>query len=123
MELELIDPAGEDPEEQVVVVITPDDGEPPAAPSVPAKPSPGWSQGSRSDEEEAPASSSQASAPESSQPPEPEVSSAPEELPAAAGTGDISVPLLIGVSIAGAMLLTLIVFLIIGAKSGRFRRQ
>lgn len=123
VELELIDPAGEDPEEQVVVVITPDDGEPPAAPSVPAKPSPGWSQGSRSDEEEAPASSSQASAPESSQPPEPEVSSAPEELPAAAGTGDISVPLLIGVSIAGAMLLTLIVFLIIGAKSGRFRRQ
>ena len=83
MELELIDPAGEDPEEQIVVVITPDDGEPPATPSVPAKPSPGWSQGSRSDEEEAPASSSQAPAPHSSQPPEREFYSAPEELPAA----------------------------------------
>ena len=123
VELELIDPAGEDPEEQVVVVITPDDGEPPVTPSVPAKPSPGWSQGSRSDEEETPASSSQAPAPESSQPPELEAPSEPEELPAAAEAGDISVPLLIGVSIAGAMLLTLIVFLIIGAKYRRLRRQ
>ena len=104
-------------------MITPDDGEPPVTPSVPAKPSPGWSQGSRSDEEETPASSSQAPAPESSQPPELEAPSEPEELPAVAEAGDISVPLLIGVSIAGAMLLTLIVFLIIGAKSGRFRRQ
>ncbi len=126
VELDLITPYEEDPEEQVVVVITPEESEPSPPVYTPPSPSPGWSQGSRSDEEEAPVSApeSEPSAPEpvSSSQQEP-ASSAPEELPAAAAATDISLPLLIGLSVAGALVLTLTVFLIIGAKSGKFRKQ
>ncbi len=121
LELALIDAQALDPEEITVVVVGPDEtgDEPTSQPTAPAKPSPSWSTGSRSDEDEAPVSASSSPAP-AAQPSEPEASSSPEEL-STAGGGDISIPLLIGASIAGALILTLIVFLIIGAKSKKPR--